>query len=106
MELKAVSHLDHWLQALHLLTPVSKCWGSLHHALLYVILLSVYNQIYIWFFQAIVGDDIQLDPSEAEARASSGTLILACMPALDSITSIWQSGQMSAELSLKVMLSG
>jgi exosome complex component MTR3 len=58
------------------------------------------------FFQAIVGDDIQLDPSEAEARASSGTLILACMPALDSITSIWQSGQMSADLSLKVIFSG
>ncbi|KAG1905594.1 3' exoribonuclease family, domain 1-domain-containing protein [Suillus fuscotomentosus] len=52
---------------------------------------------------AIVGDGIQLDPTEAEARASSGTVILACMPALDSITSIWQSGQMSADLSLKCM---
>lgn len=52
---------------------------------------------------AIFGDDIRLDPSEAEARASDGTVILACMPALDSITSIWQSGQMSANLSLKCM---
>jgi hypothetical protein len=77
----------------------------LHHVLLYVFLLSLNNQVYISVFQAIVGDDIQLDPSEAEARASSGTVILACMPALDSITSIWQSGQMSADLSLKVILS-
>jgi exosome complex component MTR3 len=45
--------------------------------------------------QAIAGDDIQLDPSKAEARASSSTVILSCMPALDSITSIWQLGQMS-----------
>ncbi|KAG0707714.1 3' exoribonuclease family, domain 1-domain-containing protein [Suillus ampliporus] len=52
---------------------------------------------------AIIGDDIQLDPSEAEARASSGTVILACMPALDSITSVWQSGQMSADIALKCM---
>ncbi|KAG1753456.1 3' exoribonuclease family, domain 1-domain-containing protein [Suillus lakei] len=53
---------------------------------------------------AIVGDEIQLDPSEAEARASTGSVILACMPALDSITSIWQSGQMSADMALKVIL--
>jgi hypothetical protein len=53
MELKAVSHLDHWLQALHLLMLESKCWGSLHHALLYVILLSVHDQAYIWFFRLL-----------------------------------------------------
>jgi len=52
---------------------------------------------------AIVGDDIHLDPSEAEARASSGTVILACMPALDRITSIWQSGHMIADTALKCM---
>lgn len=52
--------------------------------------------------QAIVGDDTYLDPSETEARASSGTVILACMPALDSITSIWQSGHMTADMALKV----
>ncbi|KAG1782547.1 3' exoribonuclease family, domain 1-domain-containing protein [Suillus placidus] len=52
---------------------------------------------------AIVGDVIQLDPSEAEARASSGTVILACMPALNSITSLWQSGQMTTSMSLKCM---
>ena len=52
--------------------------------------------------QAIVGDDIYLDPSEAEAQASSGAVILACMPALDSVTSIWQSGYMTADTALKV----
>ncbi|KAG2349845.1 ribosomal protein S5 domain 2-like protein [Suillus weaverae] len=51
---------------------------------------------------AIVEDVIQLDPSEAEAQASSGTVILSCMPALDSITSIWQSGQMTSSIANEV----
>jgi len=36
-----------------------------------------------------MGGDIWLD----EAAASQGTLILSCIPALGTITSVWQNGQ-------------
>ncbi|KAH7926313.1 mRNA transport regulator 3 [Leucogyrophana mollusca] len=42
---------------------------------------------------AVCGTQLWLDPTEDEARASKATLILACMPALGNITSVWQSGQ-------------
>lgn len=43
----------------------------------------------------MVGREIWLDPTEEEALASSGSLVLACMPALGAVVSIWQSGQMN-----------
>ncbi|KAJ3516622.1 hypothetical protein NLJ89_g1009 [Agrocybe chaxingu] len=46
---------------------------------------------------AIVNDEVWLDPTEEEARSSNGTLVLACMPALTSVTSVWQSGKMTPE---------
>ncbi|KAL4071378.1 3' exoribonuclease family, domain 1-domain-containing protein [Scleroderma yunnanense] len=52
---------------------------------------------------AVCEDKIYLDPTEKEAAASHGTVVFACMPALSSITSICQSGRMSAEDSLKCM---
>ncbi|TFK42552.1 ribosomal protein S5 domain 2-type protein [Crucibulum laeve] len=45
----------------------------------------------------VIGNEVWLDPSEEEARASSGVLVLSCMPALESVTSVWQSGQMKAD---------
>ncbi|KAJ7235482.1 ribosomal protein S5 domain 2-like protein [Mycena haematopus] len=42
---------------------------------------------------SVVGKEIWLDPTEEEARLSKGTLVLTCMPALQKITSIWQSGE-------------
>ncbi|KIJ69361.1 hypothetical protein HYDPIDRAFT_80696 [Hydnomerulius pinastri MD-312] len=53
---------------------------------------------------AVLGDEIRLDPTEEEARASDGMVVVACMPALSSITTIWQSGRMSAEDALKCMV--
>ncbi|KAJ7097895.1 3' exoribonuclease family, domain 1-domain-containing protein [Mycena belliarum] len=52
---------------------------------------------------AIVGRDIWLDPTEGEARFSNGTLVLACMPALKKITSVWQTGEMQVTEALGCM---
>jgi hypothetical protein len=43
-----------------------------------------------------------MDPSEEEVKFSKGTLVLSCMPALGTVTSVWQSGQMKAEDVLEV----
>ena len=50
----------------------------------------------------MVGDEIWLDPTEDEEKTSSGTLILSGMPALGTITSVWQSGSMSPAQAIKV----
>ncbi|KNZ71781.1 Exosome complex component mtr3 [Termitomyces sp. J132] len=44
---------------------------------------------------SIVGREIWLDPTEGEAQLAKGTLVLSCMPAVNTVTSVWQSGQMS-----------
>ncbi|KAL6305262.1 mRNA transport regulator 3 [Sparassis latifolia] len=50
-----------------------------------------------------IGKEIWLDPTEVEAEAASGSLILAGMPALDTITSIWQSGRLTSAEIVKCM---
>jgi len=50
-----------------------------------------------------VNEEIWLDPSADEARASRGTMSLSCMPALGIITNVWQTGQMSTEEALQCM---
>ncbi|KAJ7632652.1 ribosomal protein S5 domain 2-type protein [Roridomyces roridus] len=50
-----------------------------------------------------VGNEIWLDPTEEEARLANGTLVLACMPALGKITSVWQTGQMKVPEALVCM---
>lgn len=44
--------------------------------------------------QAVVGEETFLDPTDRESRASTGSVVLACMPALGTVTSLWQSGRM------------
>lgn len=44
-------------------------------------------------YQAVVGEDVWLDPNEEEARLASGMLLCACMPALGVTTSVWQTGR-------------
>ncbi|KIK08590.1 hypothetical protein K443DRAFT_84475 [Laccaria amethystina LaAM-08-1] len=44
---------------------------------------------------AAVREDIWLDPSLRESQESRGILVLSCMPALSTVTSIWQTGNMS-----------
>jgi len=42
----------------------------------------------------VVGEEIWLDPTEEEVQKSSGSLVLSCLPALDTITGLTQFGQM------------
>jgi exosome complex component MTR3 len=46
-----------------------------------------------------------LDPTEEELRLSNGAFVLACMPALKAVTSIWQCGQMKGQEVLDVRQS-
>jgi exosome complex component MTR3 len=52
--------------------------------------------------KAINDDGIWLDPDTAEAAASRGTLLLAGLPALGTITNLWQAGQMTSVDALQV----
>ncbi|KAF9454519.1 ribosomal protein S5 domain 2-like protein [Macrolepiota fuliginosa MF-IS2] len=45
---------------------------------------------------SIVGKEIWLDPNEDEIASSQGTIILSCIPALGTVTSVWQNGRMSS----------
>lgn len=50
----------------------------------------------------MIGKDLWLDPTVEEAILSRGSLTLACMPALGTITSVWQTGQMSTDEAILV----
>ncbi|GJE86901.1 mRNA transport regulator 3 [Phanerochaete sordida] len=45
----------------------------------------------------VIGKEIWLDPTEDEAKQATGTLVYAGMPALGSVTSIWQTGKLTAQ---------
>lgn len=49
-----------------------------------------------------MGEDIWLDPNHDEAVAGASTLVLACMPALNVVTNVWQNGTMSPQQGLQV----
>ncbi|KAF9564624.1 ribosomal protein S5 domain 2-like protein [Agrocybe pediades] len=44
---------------------------------------------------ALMGKEIWLDPTDEESRLSNGTLVLSYMPALETATSVWQTGRMN-----------
>ncbi|GLB34924.1 putative ribosomal protein S5 domain 2-like protein [Lyophyllum shimeji] len=46
---------------------------------------------------AVVEQETWLDPTEEEARSARGSLVLSCMPALGTVTSVWQSGKLRPE---------
>ncbi|PFH54325.1 hypothetical protein AMATHDRAFT_135473 [Amanita thiersii Skay4041] len=52
---------------------------------------------------SIVGGDIWLDLTREEARHSRGSLVLSCLPALRTVTSVWQTGQMISDEAYKCM---
>ncbi|KAF8201807.1 ribosomal protein S5 domain 2-type protein [Pholiota molesta] len=52
---------------------------------------------------AVMGSEIWLDPTDEESCSSNGTLVLSCMPALTSVTSIWQKGRMEPSQVLACM---
>lgn len=64
------------------------------------------STLFLNLYKSIVGGEIWLDPTEEEARLSSGSLVLACMPASGTITSVWQSGRMRGAEVLAVRTSG
>ncbi len=39
--------------------------------------------------------EVWLDPDEHESTSASGTVVMACMPALGTVTSLRQTGEMS-----------
>lgn len=46
-----------------------------------------------------------MDPSLEEACSASGTLVLSCMPALSTMTSVWQTGRITPKEVLAVSIS-
>jgi exosome complex component MTR3 len=50
-----------------------------------------------------VGNELWLDPSHREMQVSRGCLVLSCMPALGTVTNLWQSGQMKPQEVLQCM---
>ena len=50
----------------------------------------------------MINKETWLDPSLEEACSASGTLVLSCMPALTSITSVWQTGRVTPKEVLTV----
>lgn len=51
----------------------------------------------------LMGEEIWLDPNHDEATAGASTLVLACMPALNVVTNVWQNGSMSPKQGLECM---
>ncbi|KAF9789653.1 ribosomal protein S5 domain 2-type protein [Thelephora terrestris] len=51
----------------------------------------------------LMGEEIWLDPNHDEATAGASTLVLACMPALNVVTSVWQNGTISPKQGLECM---
>ncbi|KAF9482786.1 ribosomal protein S5 domain 2-like protein [Pholiota conissans] len=49
---------------------------------------------------AAMGSEIWLDPTDEESCLSDGSLVLSCMPALSSVTSVWQKGRMGPSQAL------
>jgi exosome complex component MTR3 len=54
--------------------------------------------------KAVIGQEIWLDPTEAESTASEGSLVLACLPALGAVSSVWQTGAMKVPEVLQVVI--
>ncbi|TRM62499.1 3' exoribonuclease family, domain 1-domain-containing protein [Schizophyllum amplum] len=52
---------------------------------------------------AVTDDKLWLDPTGTESQEADGTVILACMPALDAVTSVWQSGRLAPQKALECM---
>jgi hypothetical protein len=53
----------------------------------------------------LIGTEVWLDPTEEEARSAIGTLVLSCIPALETVNSVWQTGSMTPCDALAVSLT-
>lgn len=61
-----------------------------------------YKETLLTKAQAVVGQELWLDPTNEEGQAASGSLVLAAMPALGTVTSVWQTGSMSPAEAIQV----
>ncbi|KAI0818761.1 ribosomal protein S5 domain 2-like protein [Irpex lacteus] len=52
---------------------------------------------------AMVGKEIWLDPTEEEASVATATFVYAGMPALGTITSLWQNGRLTPQESIQCL---
>lgn len=59
-------------------------------------------RLIIFIFQAVVGEEIWIDPTESEVELADSTIIIACMPALGTITNVRQNGLTKPADTLKV----
>ncbi len=66
---------------------------------------SSYKLTLIRTRQALVDNEIWLDPTLDEAQSVKGSLVLATMPALETVTSVWQNGQMQTADVIKACVS-
>jgi len=53
----------------------------------------------------LMDEEIWLDPNHDEATAGAGTLVLACMPALNVVTNVWQNGTMPPKQGIECMMA-
>lgn len=51
------------------------------------------------------GSELLVDPTESESGLARGSLTLACIPALGTMTGLWQRGCMSIDQSTQVCLT-
>lgn len=51
-----------------------------------------------------MGTEVWLDPTGEESRLSNGTLVLSCMPALTTVTSVRQTGRIAPSQLLSVRI--
>ncbi|KAG9004714.1 hypothetical protein FRB94_002556 [Tulasnella sp. JGI-2019a] len=52
---------------------------------------------------SVVGDNVWVDPTTEESRHATGTVLVSCMPAVGTVTSTWQVGQLTPEQMLRCM---
>lgn len=53
---------------------------------------------------SIVGNDVWVDPTAEESRHATGTVLVSSIPAVGTVTSTWQAGQLTPEQMLRVSL--
>lgn len=46
---------------------------------------------------SLVGDQVWVDPTTEESQRATGTVLVACMPAIGILTNTWQVGQLTLE---------
>lgn len=59
---------------------------------------------YLVYSQAVIAQDIWLDPDSQESAAAQGTVVVSGLPALGAITNLWQAGSLTSPQVVDVRL--